>query len=118
MKIKSVKHCCFILLVLICLPLATAAGRKRDAEIEYTIPSVSLTLLSEKPLTIGDPIDLALTVYHDRKDVIVYPEVGDDFAPFMLRDHSMKRKKVGSREAKTIVLYLSLIHISEPTRPY
>jgi len=105
MKIKSVKHCCFILLVLICLPLATAAGRKRDAEIEYTIPSVSLTLLSEKPLTIGDPIDLALTVYHDRKDVIVYPEVGDDFAPFMLRDHSMKRKKVGSREAKTIVLY-------------
>jgi hypothetical protein len=105
MKIQSVKHCCFILLVLLCLPLATAAGRKRDAEIEYTIPSVSLTLLSEKPLTIGDPIDLALTVYHDRKDVIVYPEGGDDFAPFMLRDHSMKRKKIGSREVKTIILY-------------
>jgi hypothetical protein len=85
--------------------MAIAAGRKADGEIEYTIPSVSLTLLSEKPLTIGDPVDLALTVYHDRKDVIVYPEVGDDFAPFMLRDHSMKRKKVGPREVKTIVLY-------------
>jgi hypothetical protein len=105
MKIQPVRHCCFILLVLICLPLTTSAGRKGNREIEYTIPSVSLTLLSEKPLTIGDPIDLALTVYHERKDVIVYPEEDDAFAPFMLRDRSMKRKKVGPREVKTIVLY-------------
>jgi len=105
MKIPSPKQCCFLILILMCLPLLAAAGRKADVDIEYTIPSVSLTLLSEKPLTIGDPIDLALTVYHDKKESIVYPEEGGDFTPFMLRDYSTKSRKVGPRTDKTIVLY-------------
>ena len=105
MKISLPKQCCFLLLILMCLPLVTAAGRRADGDVEYTIPSVSLTLLSEKPLTIGDPIDLALTVYHDKKESIVYPEESGNFTPFMLRDYSIKSRKVGPHADKTIVLY-------------
>jgi hypothetical protein len=108
MKIQTLKwtcHSCILFIFLLSLPVIIASGRRTGDAIEYSIPSVSLTLLSEKPLTIGDPVDLALTVYHDRKDTVIYPSGGEEFAPFMLRDHSMKRKKVGSGAMKTMVLY-------------
>ena len=94
-----------LLILLLCLPLFTAAGRQSEEEIAYTIPSVSLTLLSDKPLTIGDPIDLALTVYHGKKEAINYPEDSTDFAPFTLRDMSVKSKKVDAQSDRTIVVY-------------
>ncbi len=108
MKTKTLKQAlyrCILFILIFSLPVITASGRRTGDAIEYSIPSVSLTLLSEKPLTIGDPVDIALTVYHDRKDTVIFPGEGADFTPFMLRDHSMKRKKVGGGIVKTIVLY-------------
>ena len=95
----------FLLLIFMCMQLLTAAGRRSEEDIEYTIPSVSLTLLSEKPLTIGDPIDLALTIYHDKKETVIYPEESTDFTPFMLREYSIKKRKLEPHADKTIVLY-------------
>ena len=114
--LKQIFHRCIFLIFLLSLPVITASGRRTGDAIEHSIPSVSLTLLSEKPLTIGDPVDLALTVYHDRKDTVIFPSEGDDFTPFMLRDHSMKRKKVGGGTMKTIVLYtVSVFQTGEVT---
>jgi hypothetical protein len=105
MKRISLKSRCVLTLLLISLPLLISAGREDDKDIEYDIPSVSLTLLSEKPLTIGDPIDLALTVYHDKKESVEHPKESSYFTPFMVRNYSTKSRKVGPRTNRTIVLY-------------
>ena len=105
MKILSFKQFCLLLMLCICPLLLGAAAMRSEEDIAYTIPSVSLTLLSEKPLTIGDPIDLALTVYHDKKKPVVYPEESASFTPFVLRDYNVKSRKVDRHADKTIVLY-------------
>jgi hypothetical protein len=82
-----------------------SAGRKDDREVDYEVPSVTLTLLTDKPVTIGDPVDLAVTVFHRRGDIVSFPESQDDFEPLLLRDFSSKKKKIGNGVAKTMALY-------------
>jgi hypothetical protein len=105
MKRTSLKLIYILMLLLMSLPLFISAGRGPRENIDYDIPSVSLTLLSEKPLTIGDPIDLALTVYHEKKEDLAYPKESSEFVPFMVREYSTKSRKVGSQTNRTIVLY-------------
>jgi hypothetical protein len=102
---KGSPRTALIILLLVTLPMAAGSGRRDGGEIEYTVPSVTLTLLSERPITIGDPIDLALAVVHERRDEVVFPEGDEAFAPVVLRELSVKKRKIGSGTMKTMVLY-------------
>ena len=82
-----------------------SAGRKDDRQVDYEVPSVTLTLLTDKPVTIGDPVDLAVTVFHRRGDVVLFPDRQEDFEPLLLRDFSAKKKNIGNGVAKTMALY-------------
>jgi hypothetical protein len=94
-----------ILASAVLLVMTLSAGRRETEEIDYDIPSVTLTLLSDKPVTIGDPVDLAVTVYHRRGDTVQFPEREEDFAPLMLREFSSRKRNIGNGVAKTMALY-------------
>ncbi len=69
------------------------------------IPSATVNILSEKPFTIGDSVDIALTIYHKRKDSVAYPKDSRSFVPFEVRRVDEKRRKVKSGLYKTNVVY-------------
>ena len=94
-----------ILIVLLSLPILLSAGRRARGEVEYDIPSITLTLLSDRPVTIGDPVDLALSVFHKRGDTVQFPDQEQDLLPLMLRDFSVKKRKIGDGTVKTMVIY-------------
>jgi hypothetical protein len=81
------------------------SGCVNDEESIVVIPSVSSSLLTVKPITIGDPIDVALTIYHNKNSEITYPEETDSFLPFTLRKMITKQKKIKGKSYKTTVFY-------------
>jgi hypothetical protein len=87
------------------LLLLTVPGCGSDKESMVVIPSVSCSLLTVKPITIGDPIDFALTIYHDKNSEITYPDESDSFLPFTLRKMTTKQKKIKDKSYKTTVFY-------------
>ncbi len=78
-------------------------GRKADDAPEA--PSVSGSILSEGPFTIGDPIDILYTVFADRQGRVTYPQNEKLFFPFTVRSFSQKRSKVAPDTYKTIAVY-------------
>ncbi len=84
---------------------AFAAGKGSDQSLSPDVPSVTVNMLSEKPFTIGDAIEIALTAYHNRKDTVVYPKDSQSLAPFEVRSVHEKRRKIKSGLYKTNVVY-------------
>jgi hypothetical protein len=82
---------------LLLLPLSfslTGAGKGTDRTTQYELPSISLSVLSTKPITIGDPVDIALTIYHRKREL-----------PFILEELMVKTKRMGKGTRKTMVIY-------------
>lgn len=67
--------------------------------------SVSGSILSEGPFTIGDPIDILYTVVSDRHGKAAFPQDEEMFAPFTVRSFTQKRSRVASNTYKTIAVY-------------
>ncbi len=88
---------CFLFL------MASGCGDENDSVV--VIPSVSSSLLTVKPITIGDPIDIALTIYHNKNSEVVFPNESDSFLPFTLRTMDIKQKKIKGKSYKTMVFY-------------
>jgi len=94
-----------IILIFLSLFLLLSAGKKAENTVKPVFPSVSLTVLAQKPVTIGDPIDLSLTIYHKRREKVKYPEESEKFYPFILKEVRTERKKMKHGEYKTMVIY-------------
>lgn len=69
------------------------------------VPSVTLSVVSPQPFTIGDPIDVSLTMYHHRGEQVTFPEDPAHFSPFVLKEITVRNKRAGGGIAKTMVLY-------------
>jgi len=102
-----VSHALLLLTVLLPVTgqMAFAAGKGSDRNLSPDVPSVTVNILSEKPFTIGDSIDFALTIYHKRKDRVFYPKDTKSLAPFEVRGINEKRRKIKSGMYKTDVVY-------------
>jgi hypothetical protein len=72
---------------------------------DFSIPSVSRSLLTQRPITLGDPIDVALNIYHRKKDAVAFPEKTEYFLPFILKDMTVKKSRGRENSSKTMVLY-------------
>jgi hypothetical protein len=91
------------LLVLLALLGMPGCGRERG--LELTVPSVSRTLLTDKPITVGDPIDVALIIYHEKNSEVAYPKGSERFLPFTLMETFAKRKMIKGGISRTMVVY-------------
>jgi hypothetical protein len=87
------------------LALLLSPGCGRREELQLAVPSVSRTLLTDRPLTVGDPIDVALIIYHGRDEKLFYPKDDKDFAPFTLRETSVKAKRLRGGITRTLVIH-------------
>jgi len=102
-KIKR-GRCLLFLLTAVLLSLSTA-GCREEAEPPLEVPSVSASLLNERPLTIGDPIDVALIVYHGKNETVDFPDKTKSFDPFALKNTLVKRKKLKQGVTRTMIIY-------------
>ena len=91
--------------LLILLTLLGVPGCSRHKGLELTVPSISRTLLTDKPITVGDPIDVALIIYHEKNSEVTYPKGPERFLPFTLRETFAKRKKIKGGISRTMVVY-------------
>lgn len=73
--------------------------------VDYKPDSISIDILSENPLTIGDPIDIAITIYHERKKSPLFPEDERSFKPFILKELMIKQKRVQRGLYRTMAIY-------------
>jgi len=80
------------------------------AEEDISVPSVSISLLTERPLTIGDPIDIAISIYHDKKVRVEYPGKEEDFSPFILKEFRVRKGRIGKSHRRTIIIYTLTIY--------
>jgi hypothetical protein len=87
------------------LAIALSSGCERRESPVFAVPSVSRTLLTDRPLTVGDPIDVALIIYHGRDKKPLYPRDETAFAPFSLRETSVKAKRLRGGITRTMVIY-------------
>jgi len=92
-----------LLLLLLVLLLTVTCARERMPDVR--IPSVSLSILTEGPITIADPIDIALNIYHRKKDEVEFPGESTDFLPFSLYEHMVKPARLRGDLVKTMVIY-------------
>ncbi|MBN2323630.1 MAG: hypothetical protein JXQ30_07845 [Spirochaetes bacterium] len=90
------------ILFLLLVP-GTGCGRREHWAPET--PTVSGSILSEGPFTIGDPIDILYTVIADRQGKVGFPQEEELFAPFTVRGFSQKRSRVAKDTYKTIAVY-------------
>jgi len=89
--------------LLLVLLLTVTCARERMPDVR--IPSVSLSILTEGPITIADPIDIALNIYHRKKDEVEFPGESTDFLPFSLYEHMVKPARLRGDLVKTMVIY-------------
>lgn len=73
--------------------------------VEYKPYSISVDILTENPLTIGDPIDIAITVYHERKESPIFPEVEEAFKPFILKELIIRQRRAQRGVYRTMAIY-------------
>ena len=92
-----------LLLLFVVALLSLTCTRERVPDIH--IPSVSLSIITEGPITIADPIDISLNIYHRKKDEVQFPEEGTDFLPFSLYEHMVKQTRLRGDTVKTMVIY-------------
>ncbi len=90
----------FSVLLLICMN-----GCRNEEKLEFHVPSISRSILTESPLTIGDPIDVALIIYHHKGDRLVFPENEESFSPFILKDMIVKKRRLKGNVYKTMIVY-------------
>jgi hypothetical protein len=76
-----------------------------EERVDYKPDSISIDILSEKPLTIGDPIDIAITIYHERKERPLFPEDEESFKPFILKELMIRQKRVKRGLYRTMAIY-------------
>jgi hypothetical protein len=101
-----VKRACIFSLLVLTLSLSLfGAGKGMERTTQYELPSISLSILSTKPITIGDPVDIALTIYHRKREKVTFPDEADHFLPFILDEFMVKTKKLGKGTRKTMVIY-------------
>lgn len=93
------------ILLIVILLLLIGAGCEKTDDLDLDIPSLSLSILTEGPFTIGDHIDIALTIYHEKGKSIAFPREEEHFAPFSLKEISVTKKRARRAIHKTIVLY-------------
>lgn len=86
------------------LMLFLISGCRKENGTVMVIPSASISLLTEKPITIGDPIDIALTIYHNKNEV-TFPDENESFLPFTLRNISTRQKRIKGKSYKTTIFY-------------
>jgi hypothetical protein len=103
---EKVFHAFFIIIIILLL----LAGCREKEDIEFEVPSVSITILNDGPITIGDPIDIALTIISKRNSTTVFPESQERLVPFTLRNYTAKRMKVKRGIQKTLVIYRVVIY--------
>lgn len=72
---------------------------------DFDLPSVSRSLLTQRPITLGDPIDVALNIYHKKKDSVVFPQEAEYFLPFILKDMTVTKSRGKENIFKTMVVY-------------
>lgn len=101
MKCKQV----LVYLVMPFLILVCSSGCRKEEQPEFKIPSISCSILTEQPITIGGPIDIALIVYHEKGDDVIFPEEDKLFLPFTLKNTLMKTRRVKGNIFKTMVIY-------------
>jgi hypothetical protein len=89
--------------------LLVVGCREREG-VDFEVPTVSVSILNDGPLTIGDPIDVALTIISKKNSTLVFPEDGEHFSPFILKDYTTKKMKVGRSIHKTLVIYRLAIY--------
>lgn len=95
----------FVFLIFItALTLFFISGCRKENDTALVIPSASISLLTEKPITIGDPIDIVLTIYHDKNE-ITFPDENESFLPFTLKEISTRQKRIKGKTYKTTVFY-------------
>jgi hypothetical protein len=87
------------------LLLVPGIGCTRKAPKAPEAPSVSGSILSEGPFTIGDPIDILYTVIADRQGKVSFPQEEELFVPFSVRSYSQKRSRVAPDTYKSIAVY-------------
>ncbi|MFW6137834.1 MAG: hypothetical protein ACOC7U_01545 [Spirochaetota bacterium] len=85
-------------------------GCREKTLIEETVPRVSISVLTSGPITIGDPIDVALSVYHHKNDHISLPENEEAFSPFVLKDSTTKKHRRKQDIRKTLAVYTLCIY--------
>jgi len=100
----------FAVIVVFSVVGQTAAGKESDRNPSPDVPSATVNILSEKPFTIGDSIDILLTIYHKRKDKIAYPKDSKSFSPFEVRHVDEKRRKIKSGLYKTNIVYALTVY--------
>jgi len=84
---------------------ASGIGHAVKPGPDFSIPSVSRSLLTQRPITLGDPIDVALNIYHKKKDSVAFPEEAEYFLPFILKDMTVKKSRGKENTSKTMVVY-------------
>lgn len=104
MKMKQVLHK-LEMVIITSLFLSPGVSPLARESMEYKLNSISITILSDKPLTIGDPMDIALTLYHERHEHPVLPADEEAFRPFILRDHTVKQKRMQKGIYRTMAIY-------------
>ena len=92
-------------IVLLPLALGLISDCSTEKELDIDLPSLSSSILTEGPITIGDPIDIALIIYHRKNDDVVFPEESTNFLPFSLYDTIIKTRRVRGHIYKTMVIY-------------
>lgn len=95
----------FIYILLFLVLLISVSGCRNKEKLEFHVPSISRSILTESPITIGDPIDVALIIYHHKSDRIVFPENEESFSPFTLKDMIVKKRRLKSNVYKTMIIY-------------
>jgi hypothetical protein len=91
--------------VFLSLFLSTSIGCALKPGSDFDLPSVSRSLLTQRPITLGDPIDVALNIYHKKKDSVVFPQEAEYFLPFILKDMTVTKSRGKENIFKTMVVY-------------
>jgi len=95
----------YILIFLLITLIIISGCKSKKTKEEYEIPSVSISILSDFPLTIGDHIDIVISAYHDNKDRVIFPTKEDSFSPFIIKAYKINKKRVTKANYKTNIVY-------------
>ncbi len=85
--------------------LTSIVGHAKKSGPEFSLPSVSRSLLTQRQITLGDPIDVALIIYHKKKDSVSFPQEPSSFLPFILQDMTVKKSRGRENVFKTMIVY-------------
>jgi hypothetical protein len=92
-----------VLCLFFVLLFETGCGRRED--VATKLPSISGSILSEGPFTIGDPIDILFTVISDRESEVQYPREERELSPFAVKAITQKRSRVARNTYRTLIIY-------------